>query len=123
MGTAGAGRSVGDTDAQDTGQFLPPSGLVPGDNVVAVRLVQVNATSSDLTMGLQLYALTPPVPRLSISQSAGMVTVSWDPAIGTLRASTEVAAPKPWPEVAGSPTSPFTTPASGPFKAFYVTVP
>jgi hypothetical protein len=120
---APAGRTVNDTDAQDTAQFPPPSGLVGGDNLLAVRLVQVNATSSDLTLGLHLYALTPPVPRLSISQGAGMVTISWIPAIGTLRATTDLAAPKPWPVVEGSPVSPYTTTASGPFNAFYLTVP
>ena len=120
---APAGRTVNDADAQDTGQFLPPSALVSGDNVLAVRLVQANATSSDLTMGLHLYALTPPVPKLSISQGAGMVTLSWEPAIGTLRSTTDLGAPRPWPEVPGAPTSPYTTTASGPFKAFYVTVP
>jgi len=120
---APAGRTVNDTDAQDAAQFLPPSALVSGVNVVAVRLVQVNATSSDLTMGLHFYASTPPVPRLSISQGAGMVTISWNPAIGTLRATTDLSAPRPWPAVEGSPASPYVTPASGPFKAFSVTVP
>ena len=118
-----AGRTVNDTDAQDTAQLQPPSTLVRGTNVIAVRLVQVNATSSDLTMGLHLYAVTPPVPRLSISRNAGMVTLRWDPAIGTLRATTNLTAPKPWPAVTGSPASPFTTSASGRFQAFSVTVP
>jgi hypothetical protein len=35
---------------------IPPTNLVTGDNVMAVEVHQVNATSSDIVLGLSLYA-------------------------------------------------------------------
>ena len=58
----------------------PPTGLVAGDNVLAVEVHQVNATSSDIVWGLALSALiaTPNTAPLILTQPVSQVA-----AIGT----------------------------------------
>jgi len=71
---------------------------------------------------LQLSS-TPPV-TVRISYSGGNVTISWSggTSAGTLRSSTSITAPQPWPVVTGA-VSPFTTSASGPRKFYEVSDP
>jgi hypothetical protein len=85
-----ATRGVGDADAQDTARFIFPSSLHNGDNVLAVELHQQSFTSSDLTMGLRVVALTrAPLtsagPRMTIALEGTTVRIKWTPATGTLQ--------------------------------------
>ncbi len=87
-----APRSVGDADGQDTAQFLFPAALRNGDNQLAVALHQNSLTSSDLTMGLRIVALTQtavslPGPTLTITREGANVRIRWTPAGGTLQFS------------------------------------
>jgi hypothetical protein len=88
------GRSVGDANF-DPDLAISNSSLVSGDNVLAVEVKQVNATSSDITFGLDLIA----DPELTIAAvSASQVRVSWAGG-GTLQSSTDL---KTWTDVAGA---------------------
>jgi hypothetical protein len=84
-----ASRGVGDTDAQDVGQFVFPPSLRSGDNVLAVALHQQALTSSDLTMGLRLVALTRTAlvvrPTMTIAREGANVRIRWTPANGQLQ--------------------------------------
>ena len=78
-----ASTTVNDTDAQDTSEYIYPAALQAGDNVLAVELHQINLTSSDLTMGLRMVAVTrtPATvcssPTMSISMEATHVRIKW----------------------------------------------
>jgi hypothetical protein len=96
-----ASRGVGDGDAQDTGQFIFPAALRSGDNVVAVALHQQALTSSDLTMGLRLVALTrtPLItagPRMTIALEGANVRIRWTPANGILQYTDVLTAAPTW---------------------------
>jgi hypothetical protein len=85
-----ATRGVGDMDLQDTNRFIFPPSLRNGDNVLAVGLHQQSLTSSDLTMGLRVVALTrAPLtsagPRMTIVREGANVRITWTPANGTLQ--------------------------------------
>jgi hypothetical protein len=104
----------------DTHLVAPVGGiLVSGDNTLAAELHNVNATSSDLMFGLKIFELatTPPIV-LAITQDSigGTVTISWNGG-GTLRSTTSITTPRPWPAVAGA-TSPYTIPNTG-TQVFY----
>ncbi|MEY2407377.1 MAG: hypothetical protein QOF48_47 [Verrucomicrobiota bacterium] len=107
---------VADADPQDAFEFLAPASLRSGNNLLAVELHQGGATSTDLTMGMRLLAITPPTPRLSISYSAGFVTINWQPAVGELQYSSSLA-PAQWFPVTGA-ISGFTEAATG-LRRFY----
>ncbi len=81
-------RSVGDGDAPDRSILLPGSALHIGDNVLAVELRQVNATSSDITMALEVTTATttPPIlpPRIQAGYDGSQVSIGWDPPGGKL---------------------------------------
>jgi hypothetical protein len=65
--------------------------LVSGDNLLAVEVHQVNATSTDLVFGAQIVAVHRIIgPTLTITQSGANVTVSWAPAVGQLEESTDL---------------------------------
>jgi hypothetical protein len=108
---------VGDADYQAI--VLPTSALVQGDNVLAAELKNNAATSSDITLGLELMAdisqcgATP--PRLSISQNGNQITITWSAANGVLERTTSL--PGGWGDVTGA-TSPYTVTASD-AAAFY----
>lgn len=110
--------AVGDTDAQDTAIIVPGSLLHQGDNVIAVQVLQVNNTSSDMTMGLRVVAasITPLAaagPRLSITQNGTDVTITWAPASGVLQFRDD-ADSGAWQDVtpAPAPGGPYTVTAS-----------
>jgi len=55
---------------------LPPALLVPGDNVLAVEVHQVNGTSSDVAFGMQLiHVSTPPTPLQFTNHPAAAVAL------------------------------------------------
>ena len=70
-------------------QFPFTTQLLQGDNVIAIEVHQVNATSSDITMGCHVSVLlsSPPAvaPALSIVSGGGNVTITWTPAQGQLQ--------------------------------------
>jgi len=88
-----APRNVGDPEGQDTAQFNFPPALLAGENHLAVALHQNSLTSSDLTMGLRILALSQtPVavrPSLTIVREGTNVRIRWTPTVGVLR-STDV---------------------------------
>ncbi|HMJ91870.1 MAG TPA: immunoglobulin domain-containing protein, partial [Candidatus Acidoferrum sp.] len=95
-----ANRTVGGTDLQDTFYLFPGSALKSGDNVVAVRLAQVNLSSSDATMGLRMVISTidplgPAVtqPQLTITNNGTQISVRWTPPGGSLLEATSVTGP------------------------------
>jgi hypothetical protein len=115
-------------DAAEAVLDVPAPSLVSGDNVMAVEVHEVNLTSSDITMGLQLNQLTStPALTVTITQDTvgGTVTVSWSggTSAGTLRSTTSITTPRPWPVVAGSPVSPYTTTPTGPQRFYEVSDP
>jgi hypothetical protein len=106
------------SDAIYEGPFdLPTGNLVVGDNVIAVEIKQADATSSDVTMGLQLigfYSTLPVMaPKLTITHSGGNVIITWPS--GILQESTTLPS---FTDTLDSPTSPYTVSASG-AKKFY----
>jgi hypothetical protein len=106
--------------------FVPATGLVPGDNVIAVAVLQTGNTSSDIEMALDLSIVlqqpTPLGPTLQIVNNGnGTVTVTWAGG-GTLQESTNLNSPSNWSNVIGA-TSPYTTATTGTQRFFRVTVP
>jgi hypothetical protein len=115
-------RSVGDTDVPDTAVLLPGSLLVNGDNVLAVELRQVNATSSDITMALQVIAATATpgaqLSRLTIAPAlGGQISVGWTPSGGSLLEATSVTGPWSTNSTASNPY--LFTPAPGAGQKFF----
>ena len=126
--TTFATRGGGDADREDFTFLVSPTTLHSGDNLIAVDVHQVNLTSSDMTMGLELRAHTlepssTPV-HLTVSYNGANVTVTWAGG-GTLQSATTLANPSSstvWTTIVGA-TSPYTAAATGPQKFYRVTVP
>lgn len=117
--------NVGEAIAVTT--TLPGVPLLSGDNLLAAELKQNGANSSDFTFGLRVNQLVS-TPPLSVSISydgAGHVTVTWGggTSAGTLRSTTSITTARPWPAVAGSPASPYTTTSTGPQRFYEVSDP
>jgi hypothetical protein len=106
--------------------LLSTTALVQGNNLLAIQLHQNSLTSSDVAFSIQLVGeiaeFAAAGPTLTISYSGGNVTVTWAGG-GTLQHSTDISSPANWSNVPGTPTSPYTTPATGPFRFYRVTVP
>ena len=125
-----ATRTVGDGEFRDIILLFSNTNLIhTGDNVIAVELHQQNLTSSDLTMGLEINVITaealagPPVePEMFINNNAGVITITWDPPIGTLQRSLDISSPANWVTIPGA-SSPFITNAPPAIQFFRVTVP
>jgi hypothetical protein len=117
--------SVGTASRQ--GSFaVNNASLQNGDNVLAVQLHQTSLTSSDVTLGVDLYALVPgglpnvAQKRLTITRGPGanQVTISWTGG-GVLQATDDLLnSATGWQDVPGNPSSPFTTTATA-AKRFY----
>jgi hypothetical protein len=117
-------RTVGN-DAPDTAIIIPVTALQSGENVVAVYLAQLNATSSDVTMGLRMITVTtspvvPAVarPRLSIAPSGSDLSISWTPAGGKLVSGPTISGPWTTNDTPTNPT--LVTPSSGQ-RYFFIT--
>jgi hypothetical protein len=91
--------------------FVPATGLVPGDNVIAVAVLQTGATSSDIEMALDLaIVLQHPLaagPTLHISANGSVSTITWSGG-GTLQRSLDIGSPANWVNIPGA-SSPFVT--------------
>jgi hypothetical protein len=103
------------------------TGLVSGNNVLAIELHQNSATSSDAVLSVQLLAVVgavtePPTgPRLNISRNptTGQITVSWTGA-GTLQQTTALQpAGSVWTDVPGNPNPYVFTPGAGNETRFF----
>jgi hypothetical protein len=57
--------------------FIPPSKLVPGDNILAVQVHQSSITSSDLVMDCELIATYQSPLALNLTKSAGQPVLWW----------------------------------------------
>ncbi len=121
-----ATRGGGDADREDVSRFYLPALLRSGDNVIAVDVHQANLTSSDMTMGLTVNALTlvqlATPARLRIVEVGANITITWTGG-GTLQSSTDISSPANWANVVPAATSPYTTSAAGAKKFYRVTVP
>jgi hypothetical protein len=102
----------------ETIQLTNLTGLVSGNNLLAIELHQNSLNSSDALLSVQLIAeigaVTETGPRLNISRNTttGAITVSWTGG-GVLRQTTALQSPGTvWTDVPGNP-NPYTfTPAS-----------
>jgi hypothetical protein len=93
----------------------PISLLRAGDNLIAVEIHQNNPTSSDVSFDLQLQAESGPL--LFISQTGGMVTLSWLPAVPGLELLYAPTPTGPWtlaPDQVNNPQSFMTSPSDPP---------
>jgi hypothetical protein len=117
-----ATRGVNDGDALDVFEYVAPPSLQNGNNVIAVEVHQANATSSDLTMGLQVITISSSAssvaPQLRMEISGGNITITWSPASGVLQS--ENALDGSWDDVSPQPPpgGPYVTPASGAMRFF-----
>lgn len=110
----GGFRTVGDTEGQDSIELLAPAGLITGNNLLAVQLIQESGTSSDLTMGLEVDEVLSTVhPKLLLSNDGFDNIISWG--AGTLETSSKPTGP--WTTV--SPVANPYTLTNGPGNHFY----
>ena len=105
---------------------LPLTGLVPGDNVMAVVVLQNGATSSDMELAVELTANIPQYVALttvlaSIDSGTGEVTLTWT-GVGTLEEASALldGDQTVWTPVADGPGSPYTFTPSGAHRFFRV---
>ena len=108
-------------DAAVEGPFtINPTNLLAGENVIAVKEFQVNATSSDITFAYELTAIIDSFvaagPRLSISRTGGTVTVTWVNQSDQLYEASSVTGP--W-SLVGSGGTYSVTPGTSPGARFY----
>ncbi|HEU0010561.1 MAG TPA: immunoglobulin domain-containing protein [Verrucomicrobiae bacterium] len=113
---------VGDPDPRDRILIAHPPELQAGDNLLALSLhQQASLTSSDLTMGYQVYAIEPTsVARVSVTVSGGHPVISWTPAGGQLEFKDNLADPT-WAQL--STTNPFTDTSGQPHRFYRVFFP
>jgi hypothetical protein len=111
-------------EALDVAYVFPGSLLRSGDNVLAAFLGQINASSSDVTMGLELSILsTSPLipaaaqPELKISYGSGQISVGWTPLGGSLLEAPAVIGP--WTTNSGALNPHVFTPAPGAGQKFF----
>src|SRR5205085_11556562 len=101
------------------------TGLVQGNNLIAVEVHQDSIASSDIDFGLQLEAQVTNFsgggPLLQTSRNGNQVTITW-PGGGTLQKSTDIGNPANWQNIPGA-ASPFVTNGPPAVQFFRVTVP
>ena len=97
------------------------SGLVSGENLLAIELHQVSSTSSDAVLAIQLIAEVEQFgiggsgPRLSVSRNpiTGQVTITWSGG-GILQQANDLpSGGVGWGDVPGNPPSPYTIAPAG----------
>ena len=99
-------------DATNTGPFsISTSALRDGDNLICVKVFQQAVGSSDISFGYHLVgvidAFPSAGPSLAISQSGGIVTITWtDPSATLYQANTVNATDGAWTAVSGTGLSP-----------------
>jgi hypothetical protein len=107
------------------------SGLVQGNNVIAVEVHQDAIGSSDIDWGMELQAVVASFtggggtgPRISASQSGNQMTISWTQAGCSLQETTQLQTPSSstvWSASAVANGVPFTP--SGPMKFYRLSCP
>jgi hypothetical protein len=98
------------THAIEGPTVIPTTGLVVGDNVLAVELHPGSATSSDAVFAAQLALISSCRPTLTITQSGNQAVLTWSDAAFSLQRATEVTGP--YNTVVGA-VSGFSTPITG----------
>ncbi len=114
-----ANRTIGDATFEGPYSF-PATGLVFGDNVLAVEVHQHDGASSDIVFGAEVTAFAPstlfpgesngggtngPAPELTIEMQNGDAVISWDGSGFTLESATDVGGP--WNAVSNQ-SNPYT---------------
>jgi hypothetical protein len=112
------------TRASSTGEntidsaTLSASGLIPGNNVIAVEIHQESITSSDVSFDLELIGnLAPGPPRLNIARFGSEIVLYWADASYRLEASDALGADANWTSVNGAASPVTVTPAAA--RQFY----
>jgi len=122
---AGEGFTPTDHEGRDhyDGPFIiPGSGLVVGDNVIAVEVHQNSATSSDMVFGLELSRVTSTAPIStetrfsSITLENGSIRIEWT-GPGMLQATPDFGTA--WTNLPTA-TSPYIAPATGASKFYRI---
>lgn len=70
-----ANRTIGDATYEGPFTIILPD-LVVGSNLLAVEVHQVNATSSDATMGIQVMGILPAIPPIRIVEPLSDITIN-----------------------------------------------
>jgi hypothetical protein len=116
-----AAGTVGDADGRDRTILISSTNLHQGDNLIAVEMHQVNLTSTDSTMGLEINADSsspiPVQPKLLIERSGTTATITWSGG-GTLHRTTSLNTPITWVPITGS-ASPFVTNTTAAANMFF----
>jgi hypothetical protein len=97
---------------------IPASALVPGMNIVAVEIHQVNLTSTDISFDLMLWGTA---PELTITKAGANFTVTWNNHPNfKLQQSSNIGSPLNWGDVPNNPSSPYTQPLpAAPSQRFF----
>ena len=104
--------------------IIPNTGLVSGENVIAVEVHQNAASSSDMVFGLELYKITSTAPQPTESRFQtttfvnGQVRIAWT-GPGRLQENTDITNRNGWTDVPNA-TNPYLTPPTGTLKFFRV---
>jgi hypothetical protein len=111
LASAGGPEPTDGTHTVEGPTDIPTTGLVEGDNVLAVELHPSSLTSSDAVFAAELIAVvTACGPGLNIAQSGNQAVLTWSDPTYSLQRATAVTGP--YTTVAGA-VSGFTTPITG----------
>jgi hypothetical protein len=118
--TFSTGPTVGDGDLRDTILLTQPPEIKVGDNLLATSLHQVVLTSSDLTMGFQIFSVEPTSRvKVRLAFSGANRVISWTPNTGRLEYKNNLNDPT-WTVL--STSNPFTDTASQSHRFYRVYV-
>ncbi|HEU0009246.1 MAG TPA: immunoglobulin domain-containing protein [Verrucomicrobiae bacterium] len=118
--TFSTGPTVNDGDLRDVILLPQPAEIKVGDNLLATSLHQANLTSSDLTMGFQVFSVEPTsTVKVRLAFSGANRVLSWTPRIGRLEVKNNLNDPT-W-TVLGT-ANPFTDTASQSHRFYRVYV-
>jgi hypothetical protein len=97
------------------------TGLVQGNNLIAVEVHQDQMASSDIDWGMQLEALVttfgPSGPTIFTARNGNDLTLTWSGG-GILQRSSNISSPANWQDILGA-SSPFQTNATATTLQFF----
>ena len=87
---------------------IPAASLIPGMNIVAVEIHQVNLTSTDIRFDLMLWGTA---PELTITKAGANYVVTWNNHPNyKLQQRANLSPSGTWTDVGGNPSSPYMQP-------------